>query len=211
MKIGNIIYDGELVTHDMVDYINYIKKPIKFIDIANDLPTLYVGWSFMKETNTDCEIISNADILKKKIISGKLYWEFNFDEHKSSHVNGINRFVSKLPEIYFRFRYKYVDLDPIFFQITDTDELFDVLPKKIDLCYNYKDDILYVLSNDVIFGININTYTYFKFDESIIKKRINDRCDKYINDIDGDIYTKYNKKFPDFYMIRRYIPVILSK
>jgi hypothetical protein len=74
MKIANIIYEKELVNHTKVEYVNYINEKIEYEKIGNNLPTLYVGWSFMKECNLKNEIIKNADILKKKIITNELYW-----------------------------------------------------------------------------------------------------------------------------------------
>ena len=41
------------------------------------------------------------NILTHKIIENKLYWEFSFEENKSSHVNGIQSFVENAPDFYF--------------------------------------------------------------------------------------------------------------
>ena len=60
LKIGNIIYKDELVNHTKVDYINYI--PSQYFDYDNTLPTLFVGWSFMKEISS-LEVVQNANIL----------------------------------------------------------------------------------------------------------------------------------------------------
>ena len=84
MKIANIIHEKELVNHTKAEYINYFNEPKVYDELDKSLPTLYVGWSFMKACNPDDPIIQNADILKKKIITNELYWEFSFRESKPS-------------------------------------------------------------------------------------------------------------------------------
>ncbi len=214
MKIANIIYENELINHSKVDYINYINKSMKYDDIDKSLPTLYVGWSFMKSCNLDDVIIQNANILEKRIITNQLYWECDFSEDKSSHINGIESFVKEAPDLYFSPKYSYINLDPIFFQIKDVDDLLDIIPKSLTSVYLYKDEILYILANDSkfeekIWGINLDTYQYFQFNIDEIIGRINERSNKVINDSNGELYVNNNKQFPDFIRLKRYLVTIL--
>ena len=101
MKIANIIHEKELVNHTKAEYINYFNEPKVYDELDKSLPTLYVGWSFMKACNPDDPIIQNADILKKKIITNELYWEFSFRESKPSHVKGVDTFAGLVPQFYF--------------------------------------------------------------------------------------------------------------
>ena len=63
IKLANIIYEKDLVNHTKLDYVNYFNKPQNYDSIDKSLPTLYVGWSFMKACNEFNEIIQNANIL----------------------------------------------------------------------------------------------------------------------------------------------------
>ena len=148
MKIANIIHEKELVNHTKVEYINYYNEPKLYDDLDKSLPTLYVGWSFMKACNPDNPLFQNADILKKKIITNELYWELSFREGKPSHVKGVDKFAALAPEFYFKPKYIYTNLDPVFFQLRDLRDLMDVSPKDIDFLYNYKDEMLYFLRED---------------------------------------------------------------
>ena len=210
MKIGNIIYEKELVNHTQVDYINYFNKPQNYNSVDKTLPTLYVGWSFMKACNEFNDIIQNANILHKKIIANELYWECSFEESKSSHVKGIEKFVSLVPQFYFQPKYTYINLDPLFFQITDIEGLMDVLPKEIDFLYNFKNEMIYLLSDNKITGIDLKMYDFFKFNTLEILARIQERTKKYQNDLDGSTYLSYYKTLPDFSHLKRYLIVILS-
>ncbi len=209
MKIGNIIHEGELINHVKSDYINYYNELKSYDDLDKSLPTLYVGWSFMKACNPDNLIIQNADILKKKIITNELYWEFNFNESKASHVKGVNTFVSLVPQFYFNPKYTYTNLDPVFFQLKDINDLMDVCPKKIDVSYNYKNEMFYILNDNKIWGINLSMYRFFRFSTDEIIEQLSARTTTLYTDLDGLTYQKYYKIFPNFEQLKRYIVTII--
>ena len=217
MKLANIIYEKELVNHTQVDYINYINAPTEYNTVDKTLPTLYVGWSFMKVCNPNNETIQNANILHKKIIGNELYWECSFEESKTSHVKGINSFIKLVPQFYFQPKYTYINLDPVFFQIVTIDDLMDALPKEIDTMYNFKNEMIYLLHEDEttqqknIIGLNLKMYSYFKFNIQEILDRISGRIKKAtFQDLQGDVYLSYYKILPNFAYLKRYLIVILS-
>ena len=211
MKIANVIFEKELINHTKVDYINYYNEPIIYDTLDKAMPTLYVGWSFMKASNPDNLIIQNADILKKRIISNELYWECNFEEGKASHVKGVDSFVNFAPQLYFTPKYSYINLDPIFFQLKDVQDIMDVLPKNIKASYNFRNEMIYLLCDNNIYGINLNIFEFFKFNIEIIKNSLSLRTIISYDDVDGSIYQSYYKLFPNFSFLKRYLVVILSK
>lgn len=211
MKIANVIYEKELVNHTKVEYVNYYNQPMKYDDLDKSLPTLFVGWSFMKACNPENEIIQHADILKKKIITNELYWEFSFEESKASHVKGIETFVGLVPQFYFTPKYQYINLDPVFFQITEIEDLMAILPKEIDATYILKNEMMYVLKENKIWGINLKMYDFFKFNITQIIEQINYRTAHTLNDIDGQMYLNQYKIFPNFQLLKRYMVVIMTK
>jgi hypothetical protein len=210
MILANIIHEKELVNHTKVDFVNYYNNPVEYDKVDKSLPTLYVGWSFMKMCNSGNEIIQNADILRKKIISNELYWEFSFEESNASHVKGVRLFINHAPRFYFQPKYGYINLDPVFFQIKDIQDLKDVLPKKIETCYNYKNEMMYVLSSGKISGINLKTYELFKFNINEVKQVLNDRTEFLHTDLEGRTYQELCDKFPDFAYLKRYVVVFLK-
>jgi len=211
MKIANVIHEKELVNHTKTEYINYFNEPKVYDDLDKSLPTLYVGWSFMKACNPDNPIIQNADILKKKIITNELYWEFSFRESKPSHVKGVDTFAGLVPQFYFSPKYIYTNLDPVFFQLKDVDDLMDVTPKKIDASYNYKNEMFYFLTDNKIWGIDLRMYQFFKFGLEEILQRMLVRTAMPITDLEGETYQLYYKIFPNYEHLKRYIVTILSK
>ena len=208
MKIANVIHEKELVNHTKVEYINYFNEPKVYDDLDKSLPTLYVGWSFMKACNPDNSIVQNADILKKKIITNELYWEFSFRESKPSHVKGVDTFAGLVPQFYFSPKYIYTNLDPVFFQLKDIQDVMDVIPKKIDASYNYKNEMFYFLSENKIWGIDLRMYEFFKFNIPTFLATLGGRIKSSILDMDGSYYQKYYKIFPNYEHLKRYLVTI---
>ena len=214
MKIANIIHDSELVNHTKAEYINYFNEIKSYNDLDRSLPTLYVGWSFMKACNPMNQIIQNADILKKKIVTNELYWEFSFKESKPSHVKGVDSFAELAPELYFKPKYTYVNMDPVFFQLRDLQDLMDVLAKEFHCIYQYKNEMIYILVGNNIVGINLKMYEFFNFDINDMIHKLGQRLKighEYTTDSEGEIYQSYYKIFPNFELLKRYIVAILSK
>ena len=211
MKIANIVYEGELVNHKKVEYVNYYDKATKYGDLDTSLPTLYVGWSLMRTVNKGDELFDKADILKHRMISDLLYWEFSFAESKASHIKGIESFIKYVPLFYFSSNYSYTDLDPVFFQINTVQDLFDVLPKEFDRALYSTGEMLYLLKDNKITGLNIKLYKFFKFDEAEIALNIQKRCPNLHDDINGNVLMEYTKIFPKFPQIKRYLITLLTK
>lgn len=210
-KIGNIIFEDELVNHTESEYINYIKEPVDIESVDYRLPTLYVGWNFLKRVNPDNELIQKHSILDKRIYSNILYWEYSFKENKSQHVSGVEMFVNNVPQYYFGSKYRYSNIDPVFFNISSVSDLMDLLPKQINYYYEYKDEMIYLLSDDNITGIDLKMYGFFDFDIEEIKTTIKKRCTSGETDKEGLIYQKYYKILPHYEYLKRYLVVILSK
>jgi hypothetical protein len=211
MKIANIVYEGELVNHKRVEYVNYYDKATKYGDLDTSLPTLYVGWSLMRTINKGDELFDKADILKHRMISDLLYWEFSFAESKPSHVKGIESFIKYVPLFYFSSNYTYTDLDPVFFQISNIQDLFDVLPKEIDRALYSTGEMLYLLKDNKITGLNMKLYKFFKFNGAEIVLHIQERCSDFHDDIKGDVLMKLTKIFPNFPQLKRYLITLLTK
>jgi len=207
MKLANIVYVDELVNHKEVEFINYCQDVTSDFDWS--LPTLFVGWNFLKEFE-EFPQLTNVNILKHRITQNQLYWEFSFNENKSSHINGINSFVKHVPDFYFTSRYTYTNIDPVFHQLKDNQDLFDVLPKTIDRFYLLKDRMIYILSEDKIYGLDLEMYKFFKFGIEAIKEKLFQKTFNCVNDADGEFYEKYYKMFPEFSLLKRYLVVLVT-
>lgn len=209
IKIGNIIHEHELVNHDKCEFINYYNEDISYDKTDKTLPTLYVGWSFMKKCNPDYEIIQNANILHKKIIGNELYWEFAFKESKHSHVSGIEQFINHVSEFYFKSKYNYINLDPVFFSIGTIDDLLDIIPQRVDKVYQYAQKMLYLQKENTIWGIDLEMYNFFKFDTKLMLELIKPKANTVFEDMDASFYQKCYHYLPEFLLLKRYIVTLV--
>lgn len=211
MKVANIIFDVKLTNNNHSEYVNYIQG-IEGIyeNLDKKLPTLYVGWEFMKQLNPNDLFIQNANILEKVIVPNKLYWEFAFGENKSSHVNGINMFVINAPHYYFKSNYEYTNLDPVYSDLYTTEDVMNSLPESIEISYTYNNEMLYLLNDNKIIGINIKMFRFFKFNVEEILELIGQRTEIKYDDVDGSIYSKFHKIFPNYMLLKRYIISMLK-
>lgn len=210
LKIGQVVFKEDLVNHERVNYVEYIQGDVSFKDLLNGCPTLYVGWKFLKEINQGYSVIDQHSILEKKIISNQLYWEYAFSEKKDDHVTGINEFLYNVPDYYFKTRYKYINVDPVFFSIQNTDDLVQYLPKQSEHVYQYKDEMVYILFEKTIFGVDLKMYSYFGFSQEEILNKIFSKTLISTKDIDGSIYQKYYKILPFYDNLKRYLVSILE-
>lgn len=208
MKIGRIVYNSELVNHKLVDYIEYIKQenPIFYDD---EIPTLYVGWSYLKRIK-DNELIQAQYIDNKTIITNKIFWEFEFSEMKSEHVSGVDEFKNNLPSYYFNNNYKTINVDPIFLGIHDVKSLFEYLPKENNNVYQYENKGCYILNNNMIYCLNFNVLNFYKFNIDDVLNRIKLTSSSYNLDENGDLYVKYKRIFSQFDDLKRFIVVFLN-
>lgn len=205
MKYCNIVFEKELVNHKQSEFINYYNYSIDYKDIKNNLPTLYVGWLFLKK----CGLL-NVDILKSSIIENKLYWTPSFEENKSSHVNGVASFIDLAPIINFTANYEYLDVDPVMCQLYSNDNIFQYIGNNFDRLYQYKTEIIYLLRDNKVFGLNLKMFEFFNFEISKLLTTIYSKTLIKTLDNTGDIYVEYFKKLPNFKYLKRFIVCMLE-
>src|SRR5690606_33721791 len=108
------------------------------------------------------------------------------------HVSGVEMFARDVPFYYFSSRYRYINYDPIFFGIQNIEELLLLLPKNgCDKLYNFKNEMLYALNGDQIYGIDLKMYKFFEFDIDRIIKVLSENTVKYVLDQEGLTYQNY--------------------
>jgi hypothetical protein len=219
-KIGNIIFNEPLINHTKVDYINYLTtQESKLNGFDKSLPTLIVGWNSLKVDFIDMFDISKLSILNNKISLNKLYWEFSFNEQKSTHITGVDMFIRNVPIYFFESKYTYIPIDPVQEKLFNENNILNWYKSKTssidtDAIYIYKNNITYVLRDNTIYGIDHNQWDFFGMknaSETFINTSHISQPKNIINDQDGDILAKYNKIFSGYNNLKRYLVVLLSK
>lgn len=202
MKLGNIVVEDAFIKHDKILSLNVdiLNITNKFID--NGKPTLIIGWR-----NTKKEFDNKVSILSKKI-NDKLFWTFNPTERLQDFNEDIDKFVELLTTDFIK-NLKYELLDPIILNKKTTDEFLIELPKIIDITY-INDEMIYFLSNKIVYGLDLNVLNFLNFNKVEIVKYIENISKKIIfetYDDNGCIY-RYNKIFK-MNNLEKYIPYIV--
>lgn len=212
MKLGNIIYENEIINHVKSEIINYYDFNDKsIVQINNNLPTLIIGWNLTKKVLYNSSI--HCSILEKRIITNRLYWEHSFEEDKEEYTLGISNFIDNVGFYYNMDIYKYINLDPLFFQVNNFDELKAILPKEIEGLYQYKNDMIYILKDNNITGIDLNSYCYYGFNTNEIithLKSIVLNKEFIFIDNDAKLYNELRSKMQYFNKLKTYtLPLLI--
>jgi len=195
MYIGNIVTDNIIKDNDF--------KVCTSIDLIDEtLPTLIIGWKLVKEMYGD-----NVSILHKKI-NQRTYWTFNKRERKIDFENDlelfkdfcIESFGENIPYVYFDILYGKKNIN---YRI-----LRKLLSLKNPITYIDVNGMLYIYSENIIFGIDLNILDFFKGKkDKVIKKLKNIKNNVFANNeifnSNGDLLIKVKNK-------KRLIPYITN-
>jgi len=195
MYIGNIVTDNIIKDNDF--------KVCTSIDLIDEtLPTLIIGWKLVKEMYGD-----NVSILHKKI-NQRTYWTFNKRERKIDFENDlelfkdfcIESFGENIPYVYFDILYGKKNIN---YRI-----LRKLLSLKNPITYIDDNGMVYIYSENIIFGIDLNILDFFKGKkDKVIKKLKNIKNNVFANNeifnSNGDLLIKVKNK-------KRLIPYITN-
>jgi len=193
MNIGNIVSSYK-INEDNFKLFDEIEL------VDNSLPTLIVGWNKTKEIFGD-----KISILNKKI-SDNLYWTFLPTERRVDYDNDIIIF-KKVCYDNFGSELSYVYIDPIH----DKPQKIKKILKKIyslkeSISYFTNKNMLYILGENIIFGVNLEITEFIGIKtNSIITRVVNLRNSVLI---DNEIFNKckeFIKKLDNEYKLVPYV------
>lgn len=160
MIIGNVLTTNNI---NIGNEFNVVKT---FDQCVKGLPTLIIGYDEVLKISSKDKI----NVLHRSIDS-TTFWTFNRTDNRMIFDNDIEDFI--------RFSYKfntknlnYIDVDLI---QEGNRRLVKIVKKILSLndyiTYESDNNILYMLSNNLIFGIDLNTARYIGFDIDKIKSK----------------------------------------
>ena len=203
IKLGVIYYKDDLILHEKVNYIDYIK-----IEDCNDIkftkrPTLIIGWNIVKNKFT------SVNILNKKI-TDNIFWCFSFNEKKSDYIENINKFISEgVLNVFNTFKYKI--LSPVFNEDlkTELDYVNYFSDCNLTNIYVSPKQELSILCDDVIYKVNLRELNFFKIKPFFILDYLSNKYTSFTYDRNGKIEKLYIEYFKgiDEVFIKKYIPL----
>ncbi len=193
MNIGNIV-SSSVIKEENFNLFDEIES------IDNSLPTLIIGWNKIKE------IFGNKISILNKKISYNLFWTFLPKERRVDYDDDINKF-KKICIDRFGNELSYVYIDPIH----DKSKKIKKILKKIysleeSISYITDKNMLYILGDNIIFGVDLNITEFMGIQNDKIITRIHNLTNSVL--IDNEIFNKckeFIKKLDNDYKLVPYV------
>ena len=173
MHIANIITNSNINVDKYFNIVNSLDN------IIPNLPTLIIGWDIVKTINPD------ADFIDKKL-SENIYWTFKKTERRDIFESDLYDFISlSYQNLIKDISYHFVD----FIQDLNVRTTFKgILKDKQKITYQHQ-SMLYIYSDKIIYGIDLNQGSYLEYDTEMILHKIKITSKTFLDD---KIITEYN-------------------
>jgi hypothetical protein len=194
MKLGNIISQ-----HDLRDYEQF--NVYRTIDeVNNDLPTLVVGFTNAKKLFPDFDV-------ENRQIDTKTFWTLSIREKREIHTEDLERFRM--------FCYKqitndiiYIYIDPFNRTTKEIKKIIKRLQTTEELVAYKNNNMIYMLSENIIFGLNLDVLDFLEINTDKLINRIKDKSSVFLND--KEILIEYVKDMEYLNNDIKYIPLLYS-
>jgi len=191
--IGNIVSDIDVNVGCEFNY----SKSLDGID--SQLPTLIIGFDLSKE------LLNSVDVLNRKV-NDSLFWTFTKREYRKLFNNDIEDFtqfcyttsVNQISYIYIDLlQMKPTTLFKIYRKINSLNNLYS---------YEYDNKMLYIYSDNLIFGFDLELYTFVGGDVEKVKTKIKDKSLVFLSG--NGVYIEYTNYMERLNYEPKYIPYL---
>ena len=194
MKVGNIVSQNKVKVSD--DF-NVVKS---MDEIIHGLPTLIVGYDYVNKNYPDFDITSNS-------LDIDIYWTFKRTERRDKYEEDLSLFVSisynKLVQ-----NIDYIFIDPIQYS---KKKMYKILRKLYSLKNKISylnNNMIYIYSENLIFGIDLKLASFTGSDSTKIKNKIKEISSVFLDD--DKILIEYRKNVGLLSDKVRYVPFLFS-
>jgi len=162
MEIANIVSTSKI---NVGPEFNVVENMDEIV--FTDLPTLIIGY------DTVCDMYGedNLNVMNRKI-SKELFWTFKRNEKRQICDIDIEDFIRYSYKKYTK-NINYVDLDPI----QDNPIKIKRIVKKLlslnnPISYETENNVIYIYSENIIFGLDLNVFGYTGFNIEKLRERV---------------------------------------
>jgi len=194
MKIGNVVATGKI---DLPEDFNLVSS---VDDIIVGLPTLIVGYEYVNKNYPDFDITNIS-------LGDGYYWTFKRTEKRDRFEEDVSWFVSKVyrdmtDKIY------YVFVDPIQYKKKTLIKIIKkIFSLKEPISY-LNGNMVYIYSEDSIFGIDLHLLNYMGISSDKIKSVILRISSVFLDDV--NILMEYRKNLLAVNNKIRYLPFLYA-
>ena len=192
MKIANIL---STIKIEAPEDFNIVKSSIDLID---GLPTLIVGYDYVNKHYHDFDITNIK-------LEPNLYWTFKKTEKRDKFEEDLRWFIRKVYED-LTDKLIYLFVDPIQHKPKTLRKIVKKILSLNDVITYQHNEMFYVYSDNLIFGIDLKLLKYLGFNTDKIKEKIKSISNVFL--IDDEILIGYKKCIETLNNRVRYIPYL---
>lgn len=193
MKIGNIVSKEPLKVDDVYNLVTSIDECI------SGLPTLLVGLDYVREYD--------LDYMDRKLTDGR-YWTFTRKESRKHHVIDLDSFKDFCFKTIIE-KMDYIFVDPIQFTLSKMKKVLHKI-NTLDnpVTYNHEGVMLYIFSENLIFGVNLNLCNYIGISVDKVINKIKVKSSVFLDH--EDVLIEYKEYMERLNNEVKYIPILYS-
>jgi len=194
MKIANIVSQTDI-------QINQDFNVVKSMDeIIHGLPTLIIGFDYVNKNYPDFDILSFT-------IERNLYWTFRKNEKRDKYEHDLSLFITKVycdlvQEI------SYIFIDPIHYNKKTLHKIIKKIKTLKNIISYVNNEMIYVYSDKLIFGVDLNLLGYIGFKKDMVKNKIKHLSSVFLED--SRILIEYKNIVEELDNQVKYIPYLYS-
>ena len=192
MKIANIL---STIKIEAPEDFNIVKSSSDLID---GLPTLIVGYDYVNKHYHDFDITNIK-------LEPNLYWTFKKTEKRDKFDEDLRWFIRKVYED-LTDKLIYLFVDPIQHKPKTLRKIVKKILSLNDVITYQHNEMFYVYSDNLIFGIDLKLLKYLGFNTDKIKEKIKSISNVFL--IDDEILIEYKKCIETLNNRVRYIPYL---
>ena len=192
MKIANIL---STIKIEAPEDFNIVKSSSDLID---GLPTLIVGYDYVNKHYQDFDITNIK-------LEPNLYWTFKKTEKRDKFEEDLRWFIRKVYED-LTDKLIYLFVDPIQHKPKTLRKIVKKILSLNDVITYQHNEMFYVYSDNLIFGIDLKLLKYLGFNTDKIKEKIKSISNVFL--IDDEILIGYKKCIETLNNRVRYIPYL---
>jgi len=195
MKIGNIVSSAPISVSEDFNVVESIDR------IINGLPTLIVGWDYVKEKFPDYNILNRT-------LGPNIFWTFKRTEKRDWFEEDLFNFTEYSYKLFIR-NITYIFCDPIIFSKKKLLKIIRKIYFSSSIISYEHDSMIYLFLDNFIFGIDLNQLMFLDINVEKIKTKVK-RVSKLFLTKD-DIFIKYKKRVEYLDNQCKFVPYLYQK
>jgi hypothetical protein len=169
-------------------------------DTIQGLPTLIVGWDYIKKKYPDYDIINRK-------ISNNLYWTFKKTERRELHEEDIYNFIENSYKNLI-LNLEYIFVDPILFNRKSIIKILRKILENDGVIAYYHDKMIYIYCDKYIFGIDLSLLEFIGLNIDKIIIKIKGISKVFL--LKDNIFIEYKNRIENLGNQVKYIPYLYS-